>query len=121
MKVTKKEIRPIVMATFPDYKGRKFTVHACSHMKLWDLNWSGGTRNVYIAVQRKGMATCRVVPQAPWMETREGVAFALPTNAVVVRHTHFCGKDLGITVYVHPSMMPQLLPERVGREVNAVT
>ena len=109
MKVTKADVRPIVMATFPDYKGRMFTVEPVHSVRLWNLNWSGGTKYTYKAVSMADGNVASLMPIAPWEEYREGLEVDLPTNVVIVKHTYFCGKDLGITVYCHPQLVSHLL------------
>jgi len=115
MKVTKAEIRPIVMATFPSYKGRTFEVTPTTHVTLSNLNWCGGTKSTYKALSFDG-ETVTLMPVAPWEEYREGLKLQLPTNVVLVRHCYFCGADLGITVYAHPSLLPKWLPALAGKE-----
>lgn len=112
MKVRKADIKPIVMATFPDYKGRTFRVEPTTAVVLHNLNWSGGTRYFYKALCLTSGKTGKLMPVAPWDEKREGATLELPTNVVTVVHQYFCGKDLGIVVYCHPSLVNHLLPER---------
>ena len=33
----------------------------------------------------------------------------IPPGAVVVKHTYFCGKDCGLTIYINPADMPAQL------------
>jgi hypothetical protein len=35
----------------------------------------------------------------------------MPPNVIVVEHSIFCGKDVGITIYVRPANLAKLLPE----------
>lgn len=48
---------------------------------------------------------------APWINPVEGKTVELSPEVLIVEHSIFCGKDSGITVYVHPSVMPKLLTE----------
>lgn len=36
----------------------------------------------------------------------------LPLNNIIVEHCIFCGKDLGIIIYVNPNNLTKLLPKR---------
>lgn len=49
IKINKAQARAIVEATFPNYKGRKFSVEFAETITFCDTNWSGGTRNFYYA------------------------------------------------------------------------
>lgn len=106
------DVREIARAAFPSYSGRTFKVAAFSPKRL-DSHWDGGSRDYFVLIglaSRKAME----VPQ-------NGTAFdggalmlsALPEGAALVKHTIFCGKDLGITVYVNPSNLAPLLPPAV--------
>lgn len=110
IKVSKADIRPILAASFPQYSGRKFAIEPAERVTLHDLNWGGGTRNEYIAVRFDGSSS-RLVSAAPWVEYREGVTVELPKDTLIVQHTDFCGHDLGIRIYAHPSLMPKFLKE----------
>lgn len=111
--VKRKDIAKIVAATFPDYKGRKFKIEARSQVTLTDLNWSGGSRSQYRTCTLGGNyigGADKYNAQAPWAHQAENATVPIPPGAVVVRHTLFCGKDLGLTVYVNPADMPRLIP-----------
>ena len=113
IQVSKKDVRPILEASFPDYRGRKFWIVPVERITLHDLNWGGGTRNVYIAVRFDGSHS-RLVAVAPWVEMREGMTIDLPLDALLVEHSDFCGHDMGIRIYCHPALMPRLLPAHTG-------
>lgn len=112
IKVQRRQVETLVKATFPEYRGRKFKVVAAEKVGLYDLNWSGGTRNQYRACTVTGHSTGgsdRYNAMAPWNNPAEGAMLPVPIGCVVVRHGMFCGKDLGLTVYVNPADMPRLL------------
>ena len=108
VKVSKKDVLPILKASFPGYTGRKFRVVPVERLTLYDLNWSGGTRNQYVAVRFDGSSS-HLVPTAPWAEYREGAVVDIPEDVIVVEHSDFCGSDMGIRIYCHPNRMPKLL------------
>lgn len=110
IKLNTKQAKPFVEPTFPDYKGRKFQIEFAENVMLYNTNWSGGTRNKYAALAADGRMARPDIP-APWINQVEGSEVELNPNVVLVKHTIFCGKDLGITIYVHPSYAPQYLPE----------
>ena len=113
MQVKKADIAPLLAATFPNYTGRKFTVKAAASVTLYDLNWSGGTRNQYHAATTAGKPIGNgqaFNAAAPWKNNAEGETITIPPGAIVAEHSIFCGKDCGITFYINPADMPRLLP-----------
>ena len=112
MKINKSQVRPILEATFPEYRGRTFKVEFVPTITFYNTNWGGGSRNKYAAIGSDGR-TARLSVPAPWVNPVEGKTIEIPTNVLVVKHTIFCGKDLGITIYAHPAHMPKWLPEEV--------
>lgn len=110
IKVRKAEVKEIIKATFPNYRGRKFVVEFAERVTFHNLNWSGGTRNVYKGIASNGKTVAMAV-QAPWAEPREGATIDVPVDVLVVKHTEYCGTDLGITIYAHPSNASKWLEE----------
>lgn len=108
MKVKKAQVKDILAATFPGYKGRTFKVEFAPTVTFHDTNWGGGSRNKYIAVKSDGRTAMLHVP-APWVNTIEGKTIDLPKDVLMVKHTVFCGKDLGITIYASPVHLPKWL------------
>lgn len=112
VKVRKAQVRPVIEATFPDYKGRRFEIEFTPHITFRDTNWGGGTRNQYAAVSGDGQVKTFTAP-APWINPIEGKRVELPENVLIVCHTVFCGQDLGITIYANPCYLPKWLPAEV--------
>lgn len=113
--VKRAEVKPLVEATFPEYRGRKFQVEAACQVTLYDLNWSGGTRSVYRTCTTEGRyigSSAKANAAAPWNNAAEGQRVPVPQGAVIVKHSEFCGKDCGLTIYIHPEDMPKLLPSK---------
>lgn len=113
MHVKKADIAPLLAATFPQYKGRKFFVQAADAVRLDNLNWDGGSRNAYRAVtisgQRIGNGQA-FNAAAPWENNAEGQIVPIPAGAVIAREGIYCGRECGITFYINPADMPRLLP-----------
>lgn len=109
---TTKLARPVIDAAFPGYTGRKVRIEFCLQVTLYDLNWSGGTKNTYAVVSNTGSGfSSRYVPApAPWDNPYEGMVVKLTPNILIVEHTQFCGKDLGIRIYAHQDYAHLLLP-----------
>ncbi len=110
--VTRKDVPAIVNNTFPDYRGRKIKIRPADKVTLHDLNWSGGSRSQYRTCTIAGYAigsADRYNMAAPWAHQAEGASVPIPQGVVVVRHSIFCGKDTGLTIYVNPADMPKLI------------
>lgn len=110
IKAKRKEVAPLVNATFPEYTGRKFSVEAAKSVTLYDLNWGGGTRNQYrtctLSGDKLGSAD-KWNAVAPWVNLAEGKTVEIPRGAAIVMHSIFCGKDSGITIYMNLDDMPK--------------
>lgn len=115
--VSRKQVRRIIQAAFPDWNGRKITVRVCDTVAFHDLNWCEGTRNEYRAVRNDG-ATAGMAVRAPWVEQREGAMVAMVPGILVVEHSVFCGNDCGLTIHVDPSdagaCLPDFTPDGMG-------
>ena len=103
MKITRKEAQPILKAINSDYAGRKISVKFTNRVSFYDTNWGGGTRNQYTAVNMNTSKASTFYAPAPWINPVEGQSIELPENILIVEHSHFCGRDMGITIYAHPS------------------
>jgi hypothetical protein len=114
--LTKKQVKPILAATFPQYNGRKFKLVLTESVEFYDTNWSGGTCNRYQSIRSDGFVLNLRAP-APWNNFMEGQNVNLPKDALVVKWAHFCGKDCGITIYAHPDNAPKFLPAKVEEPV----
>ena len=119
-KLRKTDCWHIVRRVFPDYKGRKFRLEITGRVHMYNTNWGGGSRNYYGAVRADGVSRAWLNMPAPWRNPVEGESFELRPDVVVVEHSYFCGRDSGITLYVHPQAgvsdgtslcaLPALLP-----------
>lgn len=106
VKVKKSQIKPILEATFPEYRGRTFKISFTTHVTFYNTNWGGGSRNEYKAVRIDGkIADIPVL--APWNNPIEGKRVELPADVLVVEHSMFCGTDCGITIHSHPCNAPR--------------
>jgi len=104
IKVRKAQVKPLIKKTFPEYKGRTFKAEFTSKVTFYDTNWGGGTRNQYKAVRMGDGAVSALPVRSPWNNPVEGATIQLEPGIVIVKHTIFCGHDLGLTFYAHPSM-----------------
>jgi hypothetical protein len=98
------------------YTGRKFRLVITHSVEIpMDAGlWSGGSREMYYFID---LANGRTVewPYAhtgPWNPHRQAKEYMLPDNIACVRHTHFCGTDLGLTFHVNPNNAGKFLPAK---------
>lgn len=108
IKVSKKEVKPIIEATFPEYTGKKFFVVFTEKVSFYDLNWSGGTKSDYVSCDFEGN-THNLPSLAPWNNPIEGKTVEIPEGILIVKHSYFCGQDSGITIYSNPKNAPKYL------------
>jgi hypothetical protein len=115
IKLTAKDIPPMLRNVFPEYHGRKWRANVTTNVQMYDTYWSGGTRNQYRAVNLEtgmigepgsGAFGNFLDPREPTVE--------LPPGVAIVEHSMFMGKDVGITIHVHPSNVRSMLPARAG-------
>jgi hypothetical protein len=105
-------LKAIVAATFPTYRKTKVVVRASEAVTLYDLNWSGGTRNEYKACTVAGEAagsTAKYNACHPWSNPAEGQRMPIPKGMLVVEGGYFCGRERTLTLHVNPADMPKSL------------
>lgn len=111
--VERAAVAAIVAATFPGYAGKRFKIVARERVTISDLNWSGGTRSEYVAVTLDGRRLgdmSEFNAKAPWDNRAEGASTSIPAGACIVEHSIFCGRDMGLTIYVRPDAVAKYLP-----------
>ena len=100
------------------YDGKKFKAHVCETMTIPMTAglWDGGSRDKYSVIRLADGAEIEPINHnaAPWNRERRDVTVQLEPGIAVVEHSMFCGKDMGLTFYVHPSNAAQLLPRPSG-------
>lgn len=106
----------VMRAACPGYRGRKFALVVAESVTLTDRYWHGGTKSDWCAVD---LARGRVAgtpystgTSVPWSDTADP-EYPLRPGVAVVEHSRFCGKDMGLTLYVHPDNAAKLLPAPV--------
>jgi len=115
IKLRKKDIKPILEVTYPDYRGRKFSLTFQEHYYMSDY-WYGGSRTYVKALKLENgqikISSPEAEAQNPY-NSKAHTAFDIPKNVALVEHTYFCGQDIGINIIVHPdsSLLPKLLPQ----------
>jgi hypothetical protein len=96
------------------YSGQKFKAVVCTETSIpADAGlWSGGTREVYDAIDMATGKTAAIPGQqsSPWNSARREVTVPIKPGYALVKHSWFCGTDMGLTFYVHPDNAVKLLP-----------
>ncbi len=113
--LTPNQVPPILMA---GYNGTKIKVNVCTtvHIPSDAGTWSGGSRDLYRGVRLSDGASVSLVntTSAPWDATRGDREIALTNGLVVVKHTTFESRDLGLTIYMHPDNAAPMLPPKAA-------
>ena len=101
LSVTNPEVRRIVKATFPSYRGRKITFSPDIPRGELRSYWDGGSRTYYVFYQPSTGKTWALGSNHPWFEQHKSAPLcdAMPESVCLVAHSIFCGKDCGITIY----------------------
>ncbi len=114
-KLKKADVKPILAATFPSYRGRTFRLKLATSYHLENY-WSGGTKHYVRAV--KFDEAGEILVSDPHHATTNPFNIAahkdidIPEDVVLVEHCIFCGKDLGIRFIVNPNS--NLIPKMLG-------
>ncbi len=105
-------IKKIINATFPGYSGRKIQVVVGKLPTQLNSYWSGGSKDEYCfynLANDKAKPVMSNHPQFERSQPRDLDPEALPDSVVLVKHTIFSGKDLGITIYAKTGAVAPLL------------
>jgi hypothetical protein len=98
------------------YAGKMFKACVCETMTIPMTAglWDSGSRDTYTVVQFETGRTLEPMRnQAPWDWSRRDIEVKLEPGIAVIEHSISCGKDYGLTFYVHPDNATKLLPAPV--------
>jgi hypothetical protein len=98
----KKLVKGFAKQAYPDYKGRKFSMELAKQYFMSNY-WSEGSRNYCVAID---LATGKVhepsdASQNPFNTVAHNTV-VIPPGIGILEHCIFCGKDMGIRLYVSP-------------------
>lgn len=116
------DIRAIIDATYPDYRGphAKVEVRATAEYHDYQLNWSGGSITYLKALRvaapdeplkvLTNIGAFQVIDLRTVWGSGQGYKGAIPDDVMLVEHVISCGKDLGVRCIVSPGsqFMPRL-------------
>ena len=74
--------------------------------------WSGGSRTLYSAIHLSSGESRPACDSysAPWDKNRKDQRVELKPGFAIISHSIFCGKDMGLSIYIHPDNAAALLP-----------
>jgi hypothetical protein len=107
------DVKRIATAAYPNYTGRKFSVEVSNRPIDVRSYWDGGSRDYFVFLRLDNLKTW-VMPEQSINDVKvEGAdKVSLVPGMVCVEHTIFCGKDIGITIYIHPDNVPKFIEEK---------
>ena len=95
-------IKQLIADCYPNYKGRTISLSTSVPRRI-DSYWDGGSRRYYVFYHVASRKIINVHSNHPAFEPNQPREFdKLPPGVVLVRHYIFCGKDVGITIFVEP-------------------
>src|SRR5882672_10453478 len=103
IKLNPKQV-PANLKHLDNYNGRKFKAVITDQVMIpIDAGlWSGGTRDYYLMYYEPTKQASPVLGQNSFYEGRKEKQIDLTPNWIIVRHSHFMGKDSGLTFFIHP-------------------
>ena len=104
-----KQVKQVAKNAFPNYNGRKFKVQFGTKNMSIRSYWDGGSRTYYALVNLATMEAKHAPTSHPFFNKVDVEVdnVEIPQGFVIVAHSIFCGKDMGLTVYT-PEEKPQL-------------
>lgn len=99
------DYKQLAKLAFPAYKGRKFRETDQSYPLSFSSYWDGGSRDYFAVVSLDTLEVNHAPTSHPAFDkwgraAQQGIV--IPLGFVVVKHSIFCGKDVGLTV-IRPS------------------
>ena len=114
--MARETVKRFGLRAYPGYKGRKFKLSVRDGGMNLSSYWDGGSRSYYQVIRLADNASMAVPQNGTPFDGRANAAIdsieeQLPRPGfAVVEHSIFCGKDYGITLYVHPDNLAKMLP-----------
>ena len=110
-------VEKVFRAAFPSYGGKKFKLVATETVDVRSY-WDGGSKTTFVGVGLTvPLQTVRAPNSHPIFDPagQGSTVVTLPLGAAIVAHSIFCGKDMGLTVYVSPSQLAtsNLIPKPI--------
>jgi len=116
------EIKKIISNTFPSHvKSRKIKISTDIPTRL-ESYWSGGSKDSYAFYHLDQGKSFNMPTNHPFYESdKPSNLNKLPDRVVIVEQSYFCGKDMGITIYVNEHDITPMLPKQADISENERT
>lgn len=106
-------VKDLAELAFPAYKGKKFKIVTIDGPVHLENYWSDGSMKDWAFIKMPEMQVASLPVQNPMRrETHQSVE--IPRDLIGVCHTIFCGKDMGLSFYLHPENIVKFLPEKIA-------
>ena len=93
------------------YSGKTFKLSTNIPKRL-DSYWDGGSKDYYYFYSPKNQTMLEVHSNHPMFEPGQpAILKTLPNDLILIEHSIFCGKDMGLTFYVNPENLGNYLPQ----------
>lgn len=103
-------VKQVAKIAHPGYNGRKFKVEIANGPLNMASYWDGGSRDYWAVVKLDEMKVVEVPQQSAWDRPIDGIdRVKLPAGFVAVKHSRFCGHDMGLTFYVPAESSPMFI------------
>lgn len=110
MYIERKDVPAVILNAFSNYKGKTFEVKVAEKVSLNNSYWSGGTKSDYVAVNlATGVKQEASGISSPYRLNGEIPEVDIPVGVAIVEHVIFCGKDMGLRIYIRPENATPLL------------
>lgn len=116
-------VKEFAKRAFPGYKGRTYKLRVTDHRMHLQSYWSGGSRSWFQVIRLADMQAVSIPENGSGFTEVDktfghaGLPIHVPAPGfAVVEHSHFSGKDCGLTVHIHPDNATKFLP--AASEVN---
>ncbi len=104
---TDARVKRIIADCFPSYRGRKvrLSTHIPKELRSY---WDGGTKDSFCWYQPATRKVFHVHSNHPVFERNQPSVVnpeTIPEDVMLVEHSIFCGKDVGITIHINPEQV----------------
>ncbi len=104
------EVQKIIRACFPAYNGKQIKISTDIPSRL-DSYWDGGSRDYFVFYNLTDGKVFPLGSNHPFFEAGKPRDLStLPAGVLIVKHSIFCGKDHGITIYCNAENLTPFLP-----------
>jgi hypothetical protein len=105
-------MKEVIANCFPSYHGKRIRLSTSVPSRISQY-WDGGSKRTYVFYQLGTKKAYAVEDNHPFFEKDKPRDLnSLPSGVVLVEHSIFCGKDMGITIYANHDDLAPMLPDK---------